>query len=189
MTDTQWPRYIVFQQAKLGEPHQYAGSVHAPDSEMALMNARDVFVRRPACVNLWVVPADAIFAKTAEELAEKPAILDGIEDHAKEPERYHVFQKANQKGTYGHVGDVMAESANTAFKQAFETVAQRSAAAWWVFRAEAVTQSTPEDIEALFQPATSKPFRDQAFYHTVAAMHTAARQIRTQTQDTNIDES
>ena len=188
MTDTQWPRYIVFQQAKIEEPHQYAGSVHAPDAEMALMNARDVFVRRPACVSLWVVPAGVIFAKTAEELTENPALLDGVEDQAKAPTQYHVFQKATHKGTYGHVGDVTAESAGEAFKQAFATVAQCSAAAWWVFTVEAVTQSTPEDIEALFQPATSKPFRDQAFYHTVAAMHTASRQIRTQTQDTNIDE-
>jgi ring-1,2-phenylacetyl-CoA epoxidase subunit PaaB len=185
MTDTQWPRYIVFQQAKLDEPHQYAGSVHAPDAEMALMNARDVFVRRPACVSLWIVPAGAIFAKTAEELAENPSLLDGLENDAKKLENYHVFQKAIQKGTYGYVGDVTAESANEAFRQALGTVAQRSAMAWWVFPAKSVTQSTPEDIEALFQPATNKPFRDQAFYHTVAAM----QQIRTQTQDTNIDES
>ncbi|MEO8608689.1 MAG: phenylacetic acid degradation protein [Chloroflexota bacterium] len=188
MTDTQWPRYIVFQQAKLGEPHQYAGSVHAPDAEMALLNARDVFVRRPACVSLWIVPAGAIFAKTAEELAENPTILDGIEDQTKKPEHYYVFQKATQKGTYGYVGDVTAVSADAAFTQVFETVALRSAAGWWVFRADTVTQSRPEDIEALFQPAMNKPFRDQAFYHTVAAMHTASRQVRTQSQDTNIDE-
>jgi ring-1,2-phenylacetyl-CoA epoxidase subunit PaaB len=72
MTDTQWPRFIVFQQAKVDAPHQYAGSVHAPDAEMALMNARDVFVRRPTCVSLWVVPSTAVFSRTAEELAEKP---------------------------------------------------------------------------------------------------------------------
>src|SRR5690348_12991409 len=102
MTDTQWPRYIVFQQAKTGEPHQYAGSVHAPDAEMAIMNARDVFVRRPACVSLWVVPAGAIFAKTAEELAENSGLLNGFEDQSKICERYCVFQKASQKGTYEH---------------------------------------------------------------------------------------
>jgi ring-1,2-phenylacetyl-CoA epoxidase subunit PaaB len=188
MTDTQWPRYIVFQQAKVGEPHQYAGSVHAPDAEMALMNARDVFVRRPACVSLWVVPAGAIFAVTAEELAANPAILDGVEGQTNQPEGYHVFQKATHKGTYGQVGEVTAGSVGEALKQALGTVAQRSATAWWVFKTETVTRSTPEDIETLFQPAISKTFRDQAFYHTVAAMHVASRQIRIQSQDTNIDE-
>src|SRR5215510_1998522 len=95
MTDTQWPRFIVFQQAKAGEPHQYAGSVHAPDAEMALMNARDVFVRRPACVSLWIVPAAMIFSKTAEELAPNPDALDGIQEEAGDnhSETFCIFEK------------------------------------------------------------------------------------------------
>jgi ring-1,2-phenylacetyl-CoA epoxidase subunit PaaB len=177
--DTQWPRFIVFQQHKAGEPHQYAGSVHAPDAEMALMNARDVFVRRPACVSLWVAPVAAIFAKTAEELAENPTILETDKTTGAEAETYHVFQKATHKGTYAYVGDVTAETPALALKAAFE-----SAAAWWVLPAKSVTRTTPEDIEALFQPALSKTFRDQAFYHTVAAM----QRLHTQTQDTAIDE-
>jgi ring-1,2-phenylacetyl-CoA epoxidase subunit PaaB len=68
MTDTQWRRFEVFVQEKVGEPYQNVGAVHAPDAEMALQNARDVFVRRPECVSLWVVPAEMIFAKTAQEL-------------------------------------------------------------------------------------------------------------------------
>jgi ring-1,2-phenylacetyl-CoA epoxidase subunit PaaB len=71
MNDTQWPRYQVFLQEKQGEPHQDAGSVHAPDPEMALLNARDVFVRRPECVSLWVVEANRIYSRTAEGLKEQ----------------------------------------------------------------------------------------------------------------------
>jgi hypothetical protein len=48
-----------------------------------------------------------------------------------------------------------------------------------------MTRSTSEDIEALFAPALSKDFRDQAFYHTVAAM----QQIKTRSQDNSTDES
>ncbi len=188
MTDTQWPRFIVFQQAKVGEAHQYAGSVHAPDAEMALMNARDVFVRRPACISLWVVPASAIFAKTAEELAENPTALNTDEAFDNEAETYHIFQKATHKGTYAYVGDVDSETPARALQVAFESAALRTAMAWWVLPARTVTRTTPEDIETLFQPALSKTFRDQAFYHTIAAMHTASQQIRTQTQDTSTDE-
>lgn len=72
MTDTQWPRFEVFQHNRPDGPHWNIGSVHAPDAEMALMNARDVFVRRPTCYSLWVVPAEAIFAMTDQELNENP---------------------------------------------------------------------------------------------------------------------
>ncbi len=66
--DTQWPRYHVFHQEGLDQPHINSGSVHATDGEMALQNARDVFARRPDCVSLWVVPAAEIQSLTADEL-------------------------------------------------------------------------------------------------------------------------
>jgi len=184
MTDTQWRRFIAFQQEKEGQPHQYAGSVHAPDAEMALMNARDVFVRRPACVSLWVVPAGAIFARTAEQLAAHSLSQEPANGEKQLSARYSVFQKAAHKGTYVHAGDISALSPEHALSAAFQSVAKRSALAWWVFSVSIITRSTPEDIEILFQPALNKTFRDQSFYHTVAAM----QQIRTQTQDDPSDE-
>jgi len=184
MTDTQWPRFIVFQQEKEGQPHQYDGSVHAPDAEMALMNARDVFVRRPACVSLWVVPADSVFAKTAEQLADNPLRQERTDGTNESAMTYMIFQKVVHKGTYVHAGDVSASTPDLALSAAFESVVKRSALAWWVFPASAITRSTPEDIEVLFQPALNKDFRDQAFYHTVAAM----QQIRTRSQDDSTDE-
>jgi ring-1,2-phenylacetyl-CoA epoxidase subunit PaaB len=183
MTDTQWPRFIVFQQEKEGQPHQYAGSVHAPDAEMALMNARDVFVRRPTCISLWVVPANVIFAQTAEQLMNNP-LPEKAADGAQQNAAYSVFQKATQKGTYIYAGDVKAVSSELALRAAFETATKPSALAWWVLPTHAITRSTQEDIEALFRPALNKAFRDQSFYHTVAAMQL----IRTQSQDTPPDE-
>jgi ring-1,2-phenylacetyl-CoA epoxidase subunit PaaB len=57
----------VFIQSKPGIAHKHAGSVHAPDAEMALMSARDVYTRRREGVNIWVVPSNAITASTEEE--------------------------------------------------------------------------------------------------------------------------
>src|SRR5690606_36949825 len=76
--DTQWPRFEVFQQVRPDTPFHNVGSVHAPDAELALQNARDVFVRRPQTVTLWVVPADRILMKTREELAAEPGWRDEI---------------------------------------------------------------------------------------------------------------
>jgi len=66
MTDTQWNVFEVFHQQARGEPHVHVGSIHAPDAEMALVLAKEQYSRRQACVNLWVVPAEAILA-TANE--------------------------------------------------------------------------------------------------------------------------
>jgi ring-1,2-phenylacetyl-CoA epoxidase subunit PaaB len=185
MTDTQWPRFIVFQQAKVDSVHQYAGSVHAPDAEMALMNARDVFVRRPTCVSLWLVPAAVVFSRTTEELAEKRLSHEPLQAENTAPQNYIIFQKATHKAGYNYAGKVNASTPSQALAIAFEAFTQRSARAWWVFSEQLTIRSTPEDIEALFAPASSKAFRDQAFYHTVAAM----QQIKTRSQDNSIDES
>lgn len=67
MSDNQhpdWKLWEVFTQKKTGAPHEHAGSVRAPDREMALLNARDVYSRRNEAVSLWVVPADQISAST-----------------------------------------------------------------------------------------------------------------------------
>ena len=60
----QWPSWEVFTQEKTGAPHAHAGKVHAPDAELALQNARDVYGRRQEAVNIWVVPTEAITAST-----------------------------------------------------------------------------------------------------------------------------
>src|SRR3989337_1551974 len=70
MSDTQWPRYEVFQQEAPDRPHRHAGSVHAPDAEIALLNGRDVFVRRPACSRLWVWAGQGASAAKAQALQE-----------------------------------------------------------------------------------------------------------------------
>jgi ring-1,2-phenylacetyl-CoA epoxidase subunit PaaB len=66
-SNSQWKLWEVFTQKKTGLPHEHAGSVRAPDKEMALTNARDVYSRRNEAVSLWVVPADEIAATTPSD--------------------------------------------------------------------------------------------------------------------------
>ncbi len=63
--DTQWPRFEVFLQDRDGRSHKNVGTIHAADGEMALLNARDVYARRPDCVSLWVIASNQILSKTA----------------------------------------------------------------------------------------------------------------------------
>jgi len=67
MIDTQGRVFEVFHQQARGEPHVYVGSVHAPDAEMAILLAKEQYARRQACVNLWVVPIEAIVATPYED--------------------------------------------------------------------------------------------------------------------------
>ena len=65
--DTQWPLWEVFIQSKPGLAHKHAGSLHAPDAEMALQNARDVYSRRKEGTSIWVVPGASIVASSPED--------------------------------------------------------------------------------------------------------------------------
>ncbi len=83
-----WPLWEVFTQGKDGEPHQHAGSLHAPDAESALQYARDVYSRRNEAVNLWVVPSAAITASTPEDVG---PFFDPANDKAyRHPQFYKV---------------------------------------------------------------------------------------------------
>lgn len=57
-----WPLWEVFVRSKGGLSHRHAGSVHAPDPEMALKHARDTYTRRMEGVSLWVVKSTDIVA-------------------------------------------------------------------------------------------------------------------------------
>lgn len=65
-----WPMWEVFVRARRGVSHVHIGSLHAPDAETALENARDVYTRRGEGVSVWVVPSTEISAFEPEAAAE-----------------------------------------------------------------------------------------------------------------------
>ncbi len=173
MPDTQWPRFMVFQQEAAGKPFVHNGTVHAPDVEMALLNARDVFARRPQAVAMWVVPADAIYTQTREELANAPAAesgdqpINGLTD-------YCVFGKFEEQAQCRQIGEVKASSPQAAVHSAVTKYGQQNPLWWWVFPKSDVLTSEPHDISPMFDPARAKTFKDQAEYPVVTMM----REIR-----------
>ncbi|GHH73100.1 1,2-phenylacetyl-CoA epoxidase subunit PaaB [Promicromonospora soli] len=62
-----WPLWEVFVRSSRGLSHVHAGSLHAPDAELAVRNARDLYTRRSEGVSIWVVPASAITASDPDE--------------------------------------------------------------------------------------------------------------------------
>ncbi|HZS55824.1 MAG TPA: 1,2-phenylacetyl-CoA epoxidase subunit PaaB [Bryobacteraceae bacterium] len=62
-----WPLWEVFIRSQHGLAHKHAGSLHAPDAEMAIKNARDVYTRRNEGVSIWVVKSSDITASSPGE--------------------------------------------------------------------------------------------------------------------------
>lgn len=57
----------VFVQPRRGISHVHVGSLHAPDAELALQNARDVYTRRGEGASIWVVPSAQIRASLSDD--------------------------------------------------------------------------------------------------------------------------
>ena len=63
--EVEWPLWEVFIRSQHGLAHKHVGSLHAPDAEMAIQNARDVYTRRNEGVSIWVVRSADIVASRA----------------------------------------------------------------------------------------------------------------------------
>ena len=84
----EWPMWEVFIRGQHGLAHRHVGSLHAPDAQMAMRNARDVYTRRGEAVSLWVVPSDAITASSPEESG--PFFDPGNDKPYRHPQFYKV---------------------------------------------------------------------------------------------------
>lgn len=62
-----WPLWEIFIRSQHGLAHKHVGSLHAPDAEMAMKNARDVYTRRNEGVSIWVVKSSEITASSPGE--------------------------------------------------------------------------------------------------------------------------
>jgi ring-1,2-phenylacetyl-CoA epoxidase subunit PaaB len=134
-----------------------------------LLNARDVFVRRPSCYNLWVAPESAVFKMTAYELETIPDWWEEELPPDAAEETYYIFNKQTQRRSMvavTHVGEVQARSPREALKKAIDSgeFVQKVAYAWWVVPESAITSSREEDVLSMFEPAREKTYRDQSYY-------------------------
>lgn len=177
MSGAGWPRYVVLQQTRPDRPHEAVGSVHAVDAEMALLNARDVYARRPQVFNAWVVRDDAVFSKTVEQL-EEGSWRDAPVPESAARVTYLVFQKQTQRRsmTYvTHVGAVTARTAEEALAQALDSFPNEDVFVWWVIPAAAIVANDEDDVESWFEPARGKTYRQQSAYGFVGSRRQRGR--------------
>ncbi len=165
MMDNQWPRWEVFKQDSTKKPYQAVGSVHAADPEHALLNARNVFVRRPSAVGLWVAKVDNIFSRTQEELEKNPLVKKDIGEQT--AVSYHIFRKSSHRRSMtfmDHIGVIEETSAENALDEAIKQFGSDSDLAWWVIEDSAIAKSEPGLEDAWFAPAKTKTYKQQSQY-------------------------
>lgn len=63
----EWPLWEIFIRGQHGMSHRHVGSLHAPDAEIAIRNARDVYTRRNEGVSIWAVRSADIAASAPSE--------------------------------------------------------------------------------------------------------------------------
>jgi ring-1,2-phenylacetyl-CoA epoxidase subunit PaaB len=181
--DTQLPRWEVFKQDVPGKPHQAVGSVHAADPEHALLTARNVFARRPQAVSMWVVRAEKVASWTREEVESRVPRAEG-QNHSTldpRPSTYFLFRKTSNKRSMtfvDHIGEVEADSPQSALVRAIEQFTDAKALAWWIVPQAAIYKSEgdAQTIESWFAPAKDKTFKQQAYYATVGSHVSKHRQ-------------
>lgn len=165
-----WPRWEVFKKDNQKKPYQAVGSVHATDPEHALLNAKNVFVRRPAAVALWVAPVSVIFSRSLEELEREP--LTVTENRPVQP--FEIFRKGTHRRSMtfmDHLGRI--EAADPASALALARVQFGEGLAWWVIPTDAITGTDPAEetiVEAWFEPAKSKTYKQQSQYGFVSKL-------------------
>ncbi|GMR02063.1 MAG: 1,2-phenylacetyl-CoA epoxidase subunit B [Acidimicrobiia bacterium] len=87
-----FPLWEVFIRPKRGLSHTHVGSLHAPDAETAIQNARDAYTRRAEGVSVWVVPSVEIVASDDAE-----SMFEPFEDKPyRHPTFYEIPEEVDQ---------------------------------------------------------------------------------------------
>ena len=63
----EWPLWEVFIRSKQGLNHKHVGSLRAPDAQLAIENARDVYTRRSEGISIWVVASTNLHASDPQD--------------------------------------------------------------------------------------------------------------------------
>ncbi len=155
-----WPRWEAFVRQNGGLSHVHSESVHAPDAETALLNARDTYLRRVEGVSLWVVPADKVTVWESDspdpaptDIAPRPTAL------------WEVFVRHRRGLTHVHAGSMAATGPGDAIQKARQVYVTRDeGVSVWVAPASTVYAADPADAAALFEPFADKDYRYPTFY-------------------------
>lgn len=105
-----WETWEVFHQKKRGQQHGHVGIVHAPDSDMALVFAKEQYGRRGETVNLWVVRTSDVYAT---DYADSDAFATAPEKTYRDPAGYKTADRIAAWKAKQEASNLQSEAANS----------------------------------------------------------------------------
>jgi len=174
MTDTQWPRYMIFLQSNENDKYHHAGTVHAVDGETAMQNGRDIFGRRPKTVKLMAVLDAEILSRSREEL-ESMEMETQINHDSDEEREYYVFARESHQGQCLELGKILARTHQHALRDALAKYNEKTRYLWWIFPVEKVFCSESVESDILFDPFLKHSFKEGSDYPVVTMMRNIKR--------------
>jgi ring-1,2-phenylacetyl-CoA epoxidase subunit PaaB len=161
----QWGTFEVFVQAKEGKPFQHEGIVHAPDTEMAYLLAKETFTRRFTCTSLYVADTrDVYVSPMTEGDVSAYDMLPPVETRFDEKETYEIYTLSKRGKQHVHAGSVQASSPQEAMalsKEKHNT--GKSILNIWAIPAKVIRFTTDEEKD-LWLTLAEKKYRDASAY-------------------------
>ena len=159
-----WPRWEVFVRQRGSLSHIYSESVHAPDVETAIQNARDTYFRRAEGVSIWVVPSEDFSVwepEAGDATAQDPEPGDG----SGAPVLWEVFVRHRRGLNHLHAGSIPARDPGAALTKARNVfVTREEGVSVWVIPTASVHAADPEQADTLFEPFADKDYRQAVSY-------------------------
>ena len=160
----QFGTFEVFVQPREGKAFQHEGIVHAPNSEMAYVLAKETFTRRFLCHSLSVVDTRYVYVspmtqggETAYDLVPDATDAQG---HKVAYEIYHLLKRGKQ---HIHAGTFEAASPQEAMSVAKKQLKNSQVYNIWAIRTTDIRYTTPEEQD-LWNTLPEKKFRDASDY-------------------------
>jgi len=161
----QFETYEAFIQVMDTKPFEHAGSIHAPNEEMAFLFAKEQYSRRGMfCNALCVIKTENIKATAFTD--NKQDIYDTITTEASgdETESFEFFHLAKRGKRHKYAGNVMAkdyDDALAAAKALYQT--EKPVYNIWVVKSEDILASDEEDVD-IWNTLKEKQYRDAIDY-------------------------
>ena len=161
----QFETYQSFIQTKEGKPFEHAGTVHAPNEEMAFLFAKEQFSRRGTfCHALCVVKTELVLVSEFTDNGQD--VYDTFKGSysGDTSASFEVFHSVKRGKHHKHIGTVEAKDFEDALLASKETYPRdKPVFNVWIAKSEDILMSDEEDAD-IWNTLKEKKYRDAIDY-------------------------
>ncbi|WP_323757429.1 phenylacetic acid degradation b [Roseivirga sp.] len=161
----QFETYEAFIETKEGKPFEHAGSIHAPNEEMAFLFAKEQYSRRGMfCNALCVVKTENIKVSDYTDNGEDVYNLVCVKPSGVDRDSFEVFHLAKRGKHHKYEGSVMAKDYEDALAKAkADFQSDKPVFNVWIVKSEHILASDEDDRD-IWDTLKEKKYRDAIDY-------------------------